>query len=170
MASGMESSTSCSFCGHEGPRPLLICFKCSEGTNIDGIITPTHYCGTTCRNADKIPHEEACKLRNDRKCIYRAGDLLQAVFYEWRETAFDIKVTKAWKRDGILCFLEDTYEPWDPVHFEFPNHLFENAQDKEKMLSANACTDSLFNLNELTQRVLEGMKEQFVQHAEVKRS
>lgn len=96
-------------------------------------------------------------MKNNRKALYRAGEILQEVFYMWREIAFDIFIKSTWKTaDGTLCFHEDHYPPGISL-FRFPNDKFSNLKDKQKMLSYAACTDAQGHLFQLCQKLLEGL-------------
>ncbi|CZT20358.1 uncharacterized protein RCC_06217 [Ramularia collo-cygni] len=157
----METTTAtqpiCSVCSREAPQPLLICFNCSEGTDSDGKISLTNYCGTRCRDGDDSNHAGICKLKNNRKALYRAGEILQAAFYIWREVAFDINIESVWKNEeGILCYREREYDSGVTL-YRFPDHLIPDSRDKVKILSFIACTDAQTHMFELSKRLLEGL-------------
>lgn len=142
-------STFCSLCNRAAPRPVLICPECPE--------TPTYYCDTQCRDRDQVNHQKDC---NDptRKLIYRAGDLLQKIFFTFRETAFDTAISRVEKDGDVLRVHEDENQanPRRGPLFRFPGHLVPVSSDKEKLLSSVSCTDAVAYTLELSKILLEG--------------
>ena len=95
---------------------------------------PTDYCTKVCQNAHQYEHELQCRLANDWKQLYRAGDLLQKMFYSNRELMFATVVARVEKIDGKLHVHGGTREDSETL-VDFPDALFVEEEDKKKMLA-----------------------------------
>ncbi|KAK4501680.1 hypothetical protein PRZ48_007489 [Zasmidium cellare] len=134
----------CSVCDTPAPQPVLICLQCPE--------TPTYYCDTRCRDRDRIPHQKNCN-NPVRKAIYRAGDLLQSIFYTFREALYDTSVAHV-RRNGDVLRIHLNPNPAQVLLHRFPNHLNLSQSDKEQLLSVLSCTDSVAYTCDLSKRLL----------------
>lgn len=151
----------CCVCSKVAPRPVLICMKCSEGVDKHGIASPTYCCEKSCRERGKKEHERLCKHMNVRKQIYRAGELLQAIFYQFREAAFDMRIKRVVKSQlGSLLVSEERYTD-DRILFRFPHEMIPDAKDKAKLLTMQACTDGCAFMLELSKALLRGESHSF---------
>ena len=79
----------------------LRCSGCIEGIDANGLpASPTQYCGKKCQIKHwKASHKKECKMMNDRKHLYRAGEFVQVHFYKLRECAFDVFFDKVEYKD-----------------------------------------------------------------------
>lgn len=107
----------------------------------------TSYCSSECQKANWAAHSKLCKKLQNRKALFRATDILQEIFYLYREKTFDKRITKVEEKDGIIFVHElnpfdgkDTINELDLLQ-QFPSDL---AEDHRKAILANmACTDTL---------------------------
>ena len=64
----------------------------------------TYYCDASCQKSHWSLHKSACKKLSTRKQLYRAGAILQQIFYNFRGTAFDKCMTKSREREiPLFC-------------------------------------------------------------------
>lgn len=144
-------------CAHCGKDAKQCCSRCNEGVNVDGITSPTYYCGKECQTADYPAHKKICSNANARKQLYRGGEVLQQVFYAYREAAFDFVFSNLKKiEDGRLHIEEPTHVEGSGPLYRFPGHLVDNQQDKAALLTFLACTDGVGYMFELTKKVVDG--------------
>ncbi|KJX93478.1 hypothetical protein TI39_contig4309g00010 [Zymoseptoria brevis] len=166
LKSLQHTNDSCAACGQSSPRPLLVCTDCADGVGDDGTPTPTVYCDKVCRKANSRDHTKLCSTKNDRKELYRAGEILQAAFYIWRETAFDVKaaqISKATRkpRKDYLVLQEGDYDvkPHGPL-YTLPKVEHLNNNEKNAVLTCSACTDAMIYLHSLSEKLLAGIVEE----------
>ncbi|SMY26849.1 unnamed protein product [Zymoseptoria tritici ST99CH_1A5] len=166
LKSLQHTNDSCAACGQRSPRPLLVCTDCADGVGDDGTPTPTVYCDKVCRKANNRDHTKLCSAKNDRKELYRAGEILQAAFYIWRETAFDMKaaqISKATRkpRKDYLVLQEGDYDvkPHGPL-YTLPKVEHLNNNEKNAVLTCSACTDAMIYLHSLSKKLLAGIAEE----------
>jgi hypothetical protein len=82
----------CALCKKPG---TMVCKGCKDSLSpIDPIIN-THYCSSTCQKQDWKIHKALCKSFQARKVLYRAGSILQQIFYIYRKEVFD-KLIERW--------------------------------------------------------------------------
>ncbi|OQO11174.1 hypothetical protein B0A48_05430 [Cryoendolithus antarcticus] len=78
MASSAEPAPSlCTVCGKDAKYR---CAECLDGLTIYGEPKITEYCGKDCQIAHWTSHKAICKLRNARKHVFRAGDVLRQIY------------------------------------------------------------------------------------------
>ncbi|KAF2172778.1 hypothetical protein M409DRAFT_49310 [Zasmidium cellare ATCC 36951] len=130
----------CSTCDRSAPRPVLVCLECPE--------TLTYYCDERCRDKDLQSHKLVCH-NPIRTAIYRAGDLLLAIFYTFREAAFEDL-----EKDGDVLHVSLAESSHQALLHRFPNHLVRLRSDKEKLLALASCTASIACTYELSKHLL----------------
>lgn len=118
----------------------------------------TFYCDATCQKADWTNHKKVCKSLSARKRLYRAGDIVQRIFYVYREQAFEKLITKVEKEDDTLYLYEGQYG--EEALVPFPNHLFHCTDDREAALTYYACSDAVAFMLEITRNFLKGKPSQ----------
>ncbi|OQO13547.1 hypothetical protein B0A48_01776 [Cryoendolithus antarcticus] len=70
-------AASCAVCGKDAKDR---CARCTEGLGSYGQVDITHYCGKDCQTTHWASHQGECKVKNARKQLYRAGDVLRRCF------------------------------------------------------------------------------------------
>jgi hypothetical protein len=149
----------CARCGLDATDSILLCPHCIEGREIDGTPTITRYCRTHCLENDHN-HATECEARNIRKRLYRAGEILQSVFFIWREIAFHRNIYRVqrfgdeiclWQRPGGRVAEGESIGPF----FDFPHHICHDDEEKKALLSWMACNNApqmMFALSEILLR------------------
>jgi len=126
----------------------LRCPSCIDGVDYNGHPFAIHYCSVPCLESDLPTHEQNCKIANNHKQLYRTGELLQQLFYVYREKGFDIDVALVAESGGKMHVYEAP-----PVKGKalvpFPHVRFPKSEDKLAMLAWFACAESLALTHEL---------------------
>jgi hypothetical protein len=112
-----------------------------------------------CQTADWKAHKTTCRRLKTRKSFYRAGELLQEVFYLYREKLFDKLIDRIEHRDGKMYIHEGRYSQllteYDRL-VPFPTSLCQDSQDKKALLAHISCDDAVAWLGDITKHILEG--------------
>ncbi|KAL3419625.1 set domain-containing protein 5 [Phlyctema vagabunda] len=134
----------------------LICSGCKDipGPAYD----KTCYCSIDCQKAHWHTHKRPCKGLRNRKALYRAGKILQEMFYMYRELLFDKSITKVTKEGDTIHVYEGQY-PVDiksdmEAIFPFPSDVFTNDLDKKAILTHLACFDAVAWMHEPIKHML----------------
>ena len=86
----------------------------------------------------------------------------QALFYVFREIAFDKLVTKVERAEGQIRLFEGLYQ--DEVLVPFPNSLISDANEKKAVLSYLSCSDTCGYMDVLLKTMLGGKLPLFSSH------
>ncbi|THW92890.1 hypothetical protein D6C91_04300 [Aureobasidium pullulans] len=150
----------CTNCG--GTAPNSHCAGCHQAPSIDGTLhASVQYCGRECQKAHWSVHRKECKNLQARKALFRAGALLQEMWYTIRRESFDNAVVGVEELDGALLVYEGDYNV-EPAMREggfyrkFPEAIFENKEDAESCLSLLYCNDSLNHMHQVVEWLLKG--------------
>ncbi|KAL8888127.1 MAG: hypothetical protein Q9192_006225 [Flavoplaca navasiana] len=133
-----HSTHSCVQCGEAATSVCAACRDSPGGENEQ--VNSTWYCGVQCQTDAWSDHKSRCKALAARKTLYRAADTAQALFYVFREIAFDKLVIKAEREEGQVRLFEGLYQ--DEVLVPFPNSLITDANEKKAVLSYLSCSDT----------------------------
>ncbi|THY29052.1 hypothetical protein D6D00_03862 [Aureobasidium pullulans] len=150
----------CTNCG--GTAPKSHCAGCHQAPNIDDTLhVSVQYCGRGCQKAHWPIHRKECKNLQARKALFRAGSLLQEMWYAIRRESFDNAVVRVEELDGALLVYEGDYcvEPAmreGGFYRKFPEAIFENKEDAESCLSLLFCNDSLNHMHQVVEWLLKG--------------
>ncbi|KAL8887770.1 MAG: hypothetical protein Q9215_004710 [Flavoplaca cf. flavocitrina] len=131
------------------------CVQCGEAA--------TSVCAA-CRDSPEdawSDHKLHCKALAARKTLYRAADTAQALFYVFREIAFDKLVTKVERVEGQIRLFEGLYQ--DEVLVPFPNSLITDANEKKAVLSYLSCSDTCGYMDVLLKTMLGGISSKFTE-------
>jgi hypothetical protein len=148
------STGNCHLCGRETTK---ICGNCAEGVDSDGNASQTYYCSKECQTEDFDTHvDHACLFSNARKQLYRGAEVLQELFFTFRQNIFENNIEKTvTDEDGKLHVYLRSIE-WDQWPLgSHPDHLKSDLH-KKIWLSwqgggiAVACT------HDLLEQLLEG--------------
>ena len=115
----------------------------------------TFYCSTSCQKADWEIHKKICKLSSARKRLYRAGDIVQRIFYLYREHAFEKLITKVEKVDDTL-YLYEGVDYGGQILVPFPHRLFSCEENKLAALTYSACDDAVAFMRDIVRLILQG--------------
>lgn len=152
-------------CSHCGKDAAGSCKGCKEDPGADGDPFKTYYCNPACQKADWATHKSHCLRVQGRKDLYRLGDLIQQIYYTFKENAYDVLIRKLEVENGKLRvhlspFSEEVpgqkCYPGLPCLVPFPNNMVDNLEDKLGLLVLMACNDSLANTHELVEYLLGG--------------
>ncbi|THY31360.1 hypothetical protein D6D01_02941 [Aureobasidium pullulans] len=150
----------CTNCGDTAPNSH--CAGCHQAPNIDGSLhVSVQYCGRECQKAHWPIHRKECKNLQARKALFRAGSLLQEMWYTIRRESFDTAVVRVEELDGALLVYEGDYNV-EPAMREggfyrkFPEAIFENKEDAESCLSLLYCNDTLNHMHQVVEWLLKG--------------
>ncbi|KAI4715359.1 Palmitoyltransferase akr1, ankyrin repeat-containing protein akr1 [Aureobasidium sp. EXF-10727] len=151
----------CANCGKVDAKSK--CTGCDQAPNSDG--TPSasvSYCGKECQTAHWPQHRKDCRPMRARKALFRAGRLLQGVWYAVRRESFDNAIVKVEEVDGDFVVHEGDYEVEPTLreggfYREFPEHLFKNKEDAESCLSLLFCNESLSHMHSAAEWLLKDL-------------
>lgn len=96
-----------------------------------------------------------------RKALFRAGYLLQKIWYTMRRESFDSAIVKVEEVDGELVVHEGDYDV-EPTLREggfyrrFPEEIFKDKKDAESCLSLLFCNDCLNHMHSVFEWFLKG--------------
>lgn len=129
---------SCVQCGKEATSA---CGACPNSPDAEtGKPNSTWYCDVQCQKGDWSNHKALCKASVARKVLYRAADTAQALFYVYREIAFDKLIVKVERMEGELRVFEGLYQ--DEIFPPFPKALIKDENEKKAVLTYLACCDA----------------------------
>ncbi|KAE8443550.1 hypothetical protein EG329_001712 [Mollisiaceae sp. DMI_Dod_QoI] len=103
-----------------------------------------------------------------RKLLYQAGDLLQEMFYVYRENVFDKLIVNIEHKDGKMYIYEGVYgrlqNNFDLLE-PFPHHLVSNEEDKHAILAHLSCGEAVGWMNELIEHVLKDIASELEEYS-----
>jgi hypothetical protein len=95
-----------------------------------------------------------------RRDFYRAGDLLQDIFYLYREKLFDRLIDRIKLRDGKSYIHEGHYPPRLTEHDSlkpFPASICKDPLDKKALLVHISCDDAVAWMADITKQILDSI-------------
>ena len=115
------------------------------------------YCSHECQIVDWPDHKAHCKNMQQREILFRAAQILKAAMLAYRETVYDVDLTKIEYRDGVL-YLHQNQRPASSLSKRgpFPNHITVNIEHKEAALLKSQSTAAMSLLGPLTRKLLRG--------------
>ncbi|KAF2255333.1 hypothetical protein BU26DRAFT_154018 [Trematosphaeria pertusa] len=133
-------------CSHCGKTASLKCGHCKA----------SWYCDVSCQKAHWSEHKPACKEADLDRTIHRAGQLLQDVFFLFREQLFDESIESI-EDTGDTLFLRD--RPRKPgTLIPFPHHLVRDEKEKKMVLSTLVCHEPIGYFHDLFIQMLKGTR------------
>jgi hypothetical protein len=144
-----------------------VCSSCSNAPGIgDEVIGKTYYCNAQCQSANWTAHKSACKRLRNRRTLYRAGGLLQQIFYVYRGKLFDrpvvrIEVTGTLEEGNMkMGIYEGEYlrviNTESELLIPFPSSMCKTLEEKHALLSYLCCTDTVCGLHDMIEYLLKG--------------
>lgn len=152
-----SSSDLCARCGLDATDSILLCPDCIEGRDINGTPTITRYCRTHCLETDHN-HAAECEARNIRKQLYRAGEMLQSVFFIWREIAFHRNIYRVQRFGDEICLWQFPGGESRPPFYAFPHHTCHDEEEVKALLSFMGCNHAPQMVFELSKKLLAGKR------------
>lgn len=154
-------------CAHCEKPAALVCGACKDTPSYeDHAEGSIWYCTAECQKLDWTKHKTLCKSLKMRKQLYRAGSVLQDMFYMYREKVFDYHISKVEIKGSKiylhLCYDEAVANAKRPpgarkdVFLPFPSEYVPNLRDKQAILVYSASADSAAWMFEMVQLCLEG--------------
>ncbi|KAL8635448.1 MAG: hypothetical protein Q9228_007059 [Teloschistes exilis] len=144
-------------CDHCGQPAALCCSGCVESPTLGGISPPrTFYCSPKCQRAAWDIHKKICSTLSARKRVYRAGNMIQKIFYAYRERAFEKMFTKIEVEGDTMYMYEGEYGE-DQYLVPFPHDLFSSEEDKWAAFTFHACSDAVAFMCHLLKMFLKGL-------------
>jgi hypothetical protein len=75
------------------------CTRCLDAPSLtEHLSMNVFYCSTECQKSDRKNHKTICNLLEDRKLLYRAGSILQEVFFVFTERTWSSIIAKVERR------------------------------------------------------------------------
>ena len=133
-----------------------LCSGCIEGLDVDGQLTLVYYCSKGCQKSHWKVHKADCKDANHRKLLYRAGDILQAVFYEFRDVTIYLPIAKLEKTEDGKTHLWEAYREDETKKGRSHEGLKLEGDVKKAVLSFMSCDQPLIYMHQLVKKVLSG--------------
>lgn len=160
-----------SFIFNMAPKPPVECAKCGTETKTicsgcshapeyqSGDSRVVFYCSRECQTLDWPNHQDYCENMQQRKILLRAAQVLKAAMLAYRETVYDVDLTKIEYRDGVLYLHQSQRSvSSQSKRGPFPNHLTDNIDHKEAALVKSQSTAATALLGPLTRKLLGGKK------------
>lgn len=150
----------CAQCGKPATDPCTRCMDAPSST--EHPVMNVLYCSTECQKSDWNNHKKLCNGLENRKLLYRAGSVLQEIFYVFRERTWGqnfLKIARKGRQVHIyVCRRPQAIEevdtllpmPIDICHSEDERDL------KKILLSTLACTGSVAYMHEMYKYCLAG--------------
>ena len=115
-----------------------------------------YFCGKECQTAGWPEHKKLCKHVQIVKRLYRAGDILQRIFFIARKHTFEFSIDKVEKKNGKLHIHQST-TPISGFFTEFPDHLNLAIEDREALMAYNCCGGAIMAIHSIVPMLLNGM-------------
>jgi hypothetical protein len=157
----MEQASSpaavCAHCHVNIDKPLKCVGCCSQlGSEKHAI---TFYCKKECQIAHWKTHKTDCKAHQTRQLLYRAGSVLQDIFYKYRELMFDRYIVRK-ETKGNTTFLYEGCYPTIITELDilipFPHQLVTTDEEKKALLAHLSCTDAVVFMSDMVKYFLKG--------------
>ena len=146
------SSGPCQNCGETTTRS---CEKCNN--HPQQTVADTWFCSDDCKQAQALMHRDTCKKRNLQRSLYRAGGVLQSLFYFIRAILYEKNLTDISHPQGKLCLHYGSH-PGSPTPnsdlsdflLSFPKAMFNvNDCDRYSVLTSLKCQEVVMLMYQL---------------------
>ncbi|KAI9709550.1 MAG: hypothetical protein M1820_003310 [Bogoriella megaspora] len=139
MASNASDTKPCVVCQKPTTK---VCPGCKDAPKIapDEAVFDLHYCSTACQKADWQNHEDHCNKLKQRRILFQAAGIIQSAFYVFSESASARVIVDIVKQDNTITVVEDLSRPRHQIYHPFPNHRIADIDDRNAVLSLDACT------------------------------
>ena len=138
----------------------LKCPRCKD--------TPTQedtwYCSKSCQTIHWNTHKRPCAQHKTVKAFYRAGKLIQEIWYVYREKTFDKPIMRIEEKNGNLHLVDRKDSPGAIANLRgfqflerFPSEICRNLEVKQDVLVFLCCGDGLAWMQEVVEYLLKGI-------------
>lgn len=147
-------------CARCGTKTKTMCLGCSHAPEYQtGDSRVVFYCSRKCQIMDWPNHKGHCRNMQQRKILLRAAQILKAAMLAYRETVYDVDLTKIEYRDGVLYLHQNQRSvSSQSKRGPFPNHMTDNIEHKEAALVKSQSTAATALLGPLTRKLLRGKR------------
>jgi hypothetical protein len=119
------------------------------------------YCSTECQKSDRKNHKTLCNRLQNRKLLYRAGSILQEIFYISRERSWGLKIPITVKRGQLVHIYARLRQGCEEAKFpqRLPLEICHDEEQqylKEVVLSGFGCTHSVIYMHDMFKYILSG--------------
>lgn len=155
-----QQSRACASCGKSTTQR---CSRCTEGLDKTGSLSPTYYCSKECQAANFEDHKAVCRNANARKQLFRAGAILQEVYYFFREATFDEPICNVRVDGGKLHITVPEYsKDRGMVLYPLSEDQIADTMLKKSLLTWMNCEQAWLYMEDLTRKLLEGILENYI--------
>ncbi|KAG4428556.1 hypothetical protein IFR05_015960 [Cadophora sp. M221] len=153
----VTAPTSCNLCAWCGTPTSKFCGGCKGvSVSLDQTTTKTYYCNRRCQRRHWPEHKSTCIPAWRRAQLYRAGDFLQAIFYQFREITFHQFWEKIEYRDNKRMLLFNP-PPRGILNPQSLKDMCRCRSDELTVLTKCARTDVVAWMAEVAKYVLKGV-------------
>lgn len=143
----------CSNCPENATHTCKGCKGMPNAT--DGQTSSTWYCGAECQKAHWSEHKTQCKAAQARQALYRAGAVLQQMFYLYT------KITYMWnpgriERTGTTWLIHTRVHKGTSQLVPFPYEIVPDVQDQEALLTFQSCNSAVSQMHNAVRIFLRG--------------
>ena len=143
----------CSACGGEAKLRCQACQHNETDSNTEH--NATWYCSRECQVKHWASHKSFCREVMHANQLYRAANLSQSAFYQFRKEMFDIPIIRITTKGSKTRIYQG--EDKGKVLFPFPDKLVKNRQDEEALLAYSACESAMGRMKQMFTLAAEGM-------------
>ncbi|KAE9380047.1 hypothetical protein N431DRAFT_315648, partial [Stipitochalara longipes BDJ] len=154
----------CSRCQKPATLP---CVDCQDAPTLDSQFHSAIYCDINCYEAEKDKHKATCEQLQVRKLFYRAGDILQEVFYIYKEKIFLMKILSVkvmengdinLKMDNMDNMTQISMMPTFAELFQkFPGNKCGSRGARKAVLTFGSGTDAVAWMHDMVKHMLKGI-------------
>lgn len=156
---GSRENGDCCRCGISAHAICKGCKYHPTGYDYEQILT--RYCSTTCQREDWKVHKTFCKAAQARRLLYRAADLIKALFYIHHETTFTWAYFKRIEKRGryrvvFLDMKKQSSRNTLLVPFSTVTDLVPDRWEQEAFLAHLACNEVIAKFGPVLTDMLKG--------------
>ncbi len=147
-------------CAHCHKHASRQCVACKDSPSIDKRTESSWCCTTKCQKADWDAYKDLCRSLKERRDLCRAGDLLQDIFYLYREKLFDRLIDQIELRDGKSYIQEGHYAPHLTEYnslVPFPESLCQDPLDMKALLVHLSYDHAVAWMANITKHILDSI-------------
>lgn len=154
MASDLESDEQrCLNCEEKATQTCKACRSTPSAT--DGQVSSVWYCGPACQKAHWTEHKAQCKAAQARQALYRAGDLVQQIFYLYTKTTYMWNPGRV-EKIGTTWLIYPRVKKTNSVLTPFPHAIVPDVHDQEALLTYQSCSSAVSLMHNVVKALLKG--------------